>query len=38
MTVVLDASALLAYLMDETGSNVVNGVLEESFNVERKLG
>lgn len=30
MTVVLDASALLAYLKDESGSNQVDGVLVES--------
>ncbi len=30
MTVVLDASALLAYLQDEPGSEVVDGVLSES--------
>jgi hypothetical protein len=30
MTVVLDASALLAYLKGEPGSEVVDGVLEES--------
>jgi PIN domain nuclease of toxin-antitoxin system len=30
MTVVLDASALLAYLKDEPGSNVIDGVLGES--------
>ena len=30
MTVVLDASALLAYLQDEPGSEVVDGVLAES--------
>ncbi len=30
MTVVLDASALLAYLQDEPGSDVVDGVLSES--------
>ena len=31
MIIVLDASALLAYLMDEPGSNVVDGMLAESF-------
>ncbi|MGK7892536.1 MAG: type II toxin-antitoxin system VapC family toxin [Xenococcus sp. (in: cyanobacteria)] len=31
MTVVLDASALLAYLQDEPGSEVVDGVLAESI-------
>ena len=30
MTVVLDASALLAYLKDEPGSNQVDGVLATS--------
>ncbi|WP_293116665.1 hypothetical protein [Okeania sp. SIO1I7] len=30
MTVVLDASALLAYLKDELGSDLVDGVLAES--------
>lgn len=30
MTIVLDASALLAYLQDELGSDVVDGVLAES--------
>jgi PIN domain nuclease of toxin-antitoxin system len=30
MTVVLDASAMLAYLQDEPGSEVVDGVLAES--------
>jgi PIN domain nuclease of toxin-antitoxin system len=30
MTVILDASALLAYLQDEPGSEVVDGVLAES--------
>ena len=30
MTVVLDASALLAYLQDEPGSDVVDGMLAES--------
>jgi PIN domain nuclease of toxin-antitoxin system len=30
MTVVLDASALLAYLQDETGSDLVEGVLADS--------
>ncbi|MEL7035146.1 MAG: type II toxin-antitoxin system VapC family toxin [Cyanobacteria bacterium J06592_8] len=30
MTVVLDASALLAYLKDEPGSDLVDGVLAES--------
>jgi PIN domain nuclease of toxin-antitoxin system len=30
MTVVLDASALLAYLMDEPGAEVVDGVVAES--------
>lgn len=31
MTVVLDASAMLAYLQDEPGSEVVDGVLAESI-------
>lgn len=31
MTVVLDASALLAYLQDESGSDAVDGVLAESI-------
>jgi PIN domain nuclease of toxin-antitoxin system len=29
MTVVLDASALLAYLLDEPGAEVVDGLLED---------
>ena len=38
MRVVLDASALLAYLRTEPGSKAVDGVLGNSGNQQRELG